>query len=204
MGLRDVDLPAVPLEASIDGLIQDGVSRLQRFYDRSAVSEQQRVGWSDFYQVAEALCALRRPANAPHVFGEWGCGFGINTCVAAMLGYRAVGIEIDPGILRHAQKLADDYQLPVTWLEGNFLPAAARTLLDPVDQVWITSLEGGEVYDSQGVAITDFDVIFAYPAPGEARFLCEVFEQFAAEAATLVSFHGGGELRVQSKEGVRK
>ena len=199
MVLREVVLPAVVLDETVHRLIRDGESRLQRFYDRSVASEQQRVGRSDFYQVAEALAGLRAAAGMPGVFGEWGSGFGVNTCVAAMLGYRAVGIELDPALLRHARALAADYQLSATFVQGNFLPSVARELLDPVDRVWLTSLEGVAAYGSEALAITDFDVIFAYPAPGEARFIFDVFEQCAANAATLISFHGGGELRVQKK-----
>lgn len=203
MVLQKVDLPATTVEPNVRQLIGDAESRLQRYYDRSVLSEQQRVGRSDFYQVAEALAGLRVVLGPDPRFAEWGSGFGINTCVAALLGYQAVGIELDPELVSYSRQLATDYQLSATFWQGNFLPAEARQLLDPVDRIWITSLEGGEVYAAETCSLQDFDVIFAYPAPGETRFLFDVFEQFAAADTRLISFHGGGEMRVQQKVVVR-
>ena len=43
-----------------------------------------------------------------NVFCEWGCGYGVATCLASLLGYEAYGIEIEPELADLGTKLAED------------------------------------------------------------------------------------------------
>src|SRR5437870_6450406 len=57
------------------------------------------------------------------VFCEWGSGFGTATCLAALLGYEAYGLEIDEELVRLARAIARRLGIPVTMLCTSFLPA---------------------------------------------------------------------------------
>ena len=55
-----------------------------------------------------AVLAEVTTRNLPptRVFCEWGSGFGTATCLAALLGYEAYGLEIDAELVRRSRALA--------------------------------------------------------------------------------------------------
>src|SRR5262249_14444713 len=77
---------------------------------------------SDFertYAVLRALAADRPHGNR---FCEWGSGFGVVACLAAMLDFDTCGIEIEGELVDAAQQLAGDFGLPVEFIPGSFIP----------------------------------------------------------------------------------
>jgi len=74
----------------------------------------------------------RRKLPPTQVFCEWGSGFGTATCLAALLGYEAYGLEIDEELVRLSRALARRLGIRVTMLCTSFLPAgyAASALGD--------------------------------------------------------------------------
>ena len=65
----------------------------------------------------------RRQLPPTRVFCEWGSGFGTATCLAALLGYEAYGLEIDEELVRRSRAIAQRLGIPVTILCTSFLPA---------------------------------------------------------------------------------
>src|SRR5262245_59882868 len=58
----------------------------------------------------------RRQLPPTRVFCEWGSGFGTATCLAALLGYEAYGLEIDEELVRLSRAMARRLGIPVTML----------------------------------------------------------------------------------------
>ncbi|ETW92062.1 MAG: hypothetical protein ETSY1_45385, partial [Candidatus Entotheonella factor] len=56
------------------------------------------------------------------VFCEWGSGFGTGTCLAALLGYEAYGIEIEPELVDIAKDMARNLDIPAGFLCTSYLP----------------------------------------------------------------------------------
>src|SRR5262252_2013310 len=57
------------------------------------------------------------------VFCEWGSGFGTATCMAALLGYEAYGLEIDAELVRLSRAIARRLGIRVQMLCTSLLPA---------------------------------------------------------------------------------
>ena len=112
MSLADMNLrcgeDAVP--ADVRSFLREADRRIEEFQSYCRVP-----GFvpSDFPRVYRVLRAVAEAKAAPgNLFCEWGSGFGVTACLAAMLDFDAVGIEIDGDLVDAAQKLADDFGLP--------------------------------------------------------------------------------------------
>src|SRR5437764_6944173 len=101
---------------------------------------------SDFPRAYAVLRALSETAAAPgKLLCEWGSGFGVGACLAAMLDFDACGIEIDATLVDAARRLAEDFGLPVEFVCGSFIPGEALADLDPQEFAWLsTERRGGE------------------------------------------------------------
>jgi hypothetical protein len=153
---------------------------------------------SDYPLVYGALRAVDEAGLAPgRWFCEWGSGFGVVACLAALLGFEACGIEAEPELVEAARTLAGDFDLPVEFAHGSFLPAGpgpAGLAGEPF--AWLTT-DARNGYDVLGLDPGDFHVVFAYPWPDEERLTAEVFGRHARPGALLVTYHGGDELRLR-------
>src|SRR5438034_10470333 len=98
---------AVPL--AVRHFLHEAERRIERFQETSTAH-----GFvpSDHLSAFGALQALAESALAPGGrFCEWGSGFGVVTCLAAMLGFDACGIEIEAELVAAARRLAEDFEL---------------------------------------------------------------------------------------------
>ena len=154
---------------------------------------------------AAAYCLLRRLAadtQPGRLFCEWGSGFGVVACMAAMLEFDAFGIEIEPELVNAAQQLAADFDLPVEFVCGSFIPPGSQSCLGDGSFAWLSE-EIGCADEQLALAADDFDVIFAYPWPDEEQLVSKLFDRHGRAGAVLVSYHGGDDFRVRRKT-VRK
>jgi hypothetical protein len=198
MPLVDLHLPrtaAIPPQAST--FLREAEHRVERF-------RQERVMPafvpSDFTAVYTALRALEESDLAPgRYFCEWGSGFGVAACLAAMLGFDACGIEAEEELVDCARRLADDFGLPVQFACGSFLPAGK--VADGEFAWLVTGAPCG--HRELGLDPEDFDVIYAYPWPDEERLTADLFARVARPGAVLASYHGEGEVRLRKKTGRR-
>jgi hypothetical protein len=142
------------------------------------------------------------------VYCEWGSGFGIGACLAAMLGYEAFGIEIEPYLVDVSQTLAADCNISVEILEGSYIPDGFESYGGVGGEGLVLPEQfmdgGGEgalapCYDGMPYATDEIDVFFVYPWPGEQEFMQELFDALAAEGAILLAYYGDGEMCVYRK-----
>jgi hypothetical protein len=158
---------------------------------------------SDFGSTYRFLRALRTSGMAGgNLFCEWGCGFGVVAGLAAMLGFDACGIEIEPALVRAARRLADDFCLPVQIVYGSFLPSGSEVFLEPgAGFNWLVAERPAD--EELAPDPEDFDVIFAYPWPGEENIIYDLFEHHAHPGALLITYHDDRGLRLQRKTTAR-
>ena len=123
-------------------------------------------------------------------FCEWGSGYGIVTGMAALLGYEATGIEIEPRLVRDSRDLLEKHGIEARIVLGSYYAPGIHR-----DQPDAAALE-----KELGFAPWDFDVVYAYPWPAEAEMLVRQFGQFARPGAHLVTFLGGVDLQVYRQE----
>jgi hypothetical protein len=159
---------------------------------------------SDFRAAYALLRTLASAELAPgNLFCEWGSGLGVATCLAAMLGFDALGIEIEADLVDAAQELADDFALPVEFVQGSFIPPGGESLTTAANGFsWLTTDEG-KVHEELGLDPGDFDVVFAYPWPDEEQAIPALFAEYSKPGAALMTYHELGNLRVRQKAGTR-
>jgi hypothetical protein len=199
MPLIEVEVAAVPspLPGDVRVFLREARRRIEQFQEECRVPG---FVTSDFAQVYETLTAIEAARLAPgSLFCEWGSGFGVVACLAALLDFDACGIEIEDELVCQAQRLADDFELPARFFQGSFLTLEDERGLEPfAEYAWMTTdgqRRGGEL----DLDPADFDVVFAYPWPDEEQLLARLFERHARAGAVLVSYHGGDRMRVRRK-----
>lgn len=202
MPLVDVELPqphAAELPGKVRALIRESERRARGFLERRTVP-----GFvpSDFERVGRALQAIGEAHLAPgDACCEWGSGFGLVALMAACLDFQACGIEIDADLVDEATALAADFELDVEFACGTYVPHGGEDLTDAVNAEfgWL-SAAGACGYDALGVDPADFDLVFAYPWPGEEQAIEDLFERYGAESALLLTYHGGlDDVRLRRK-----
>ena len=126
-------------------------------------------------------------------FCEWGSGFGTATCVAAKLGWDAYGIELEPELVDQGMRLASDFALTATFVQGSFVPTARRRIAEEAFEdnlgryPWLNN-RAEDAYEKLGRGIESFDVVFAYPWPGETYYIKQLFIAEAAYGALLLTY----------------
>ena len=205
----------VDIKISIDGSVlpDDVVAflceadlRVSQFVRNSPVRVTGFVP-SDFVTVYRALRAITEANLAPGTsLCEWGSGFGVVASLAAMLEFDAYGIEIERGFVDASRKLADDFGLPVEFVHGSYVPSGAEAYVEEAyadNNAESHSLvtDADDAYDELGLDLDDFDVVFAYPWPGEERLIENLFEKYAAEGTLLLMYNQYNSVRLRRKVG---
>jgi len=153
---------------------------------------------SDFRLAYETLRALVESDLAPgDLFCEWGSGLGVVACLAAMLGFDARGIEIEATLVDAARELAADFDLPVEFVQGSFIPPGSNLGAASAFS-WLTTVEG-RAHEELDIDPEEFAVVFAYPWPDEEQAIEELFAHCAGPGALLVTYHGDEGLLVRRK-----
>ncbi len=198
---RNLLIRAAAVPGDVRSFLREAKRRIEQFQLHRHISGFVPSDFERTYAVLRTLAADRARGD---LFCEWGSGFGVVACLAAMLDFDACGIEIEGELVDAAQQLADDYDLPVEFIRGSFIPPAGAADAHAGDDLaWLTADEGNPQEDL-GLAPEDFDVIFAYPWPDEQRLIEGLFERYAGVGAVLVTYHGGGDFRLGRKTGKRK
>ena len=211
-------LEAIALEGP-EARVSDHVARLiatcSRSWERFFADHDDHQAPRFVPSVPERVFAVleevtRRKLPPTQVFCEWGSGFGTATCLAALLGYEAYGLEIDEELVRLSRALARRLGIRVTMLCTSFLPAGyaasaggdGAALVTPAsvrDHHDTAEARGPLRYDGMEIAIADIGVFFAYPWPEERELMQELFEAVAREGALLVVYHTDTDIRVFRK-----
>ena len=201
MPLRNVPRPGSvgPIPTDIRAFLRQADRRIRRYHRRYRNSAFVPCNFSGAYGILQHLAA--QAAAAGTLFCEWGSGFGVVTCLAALLEFDASGIEVDSTLVRASRRLAADFGLPVEFAHGSFIPAGDRLLMRAAGSfAWLTTTEA-PAHEELGLATEDFGIIFAYPWPDEERVLDQMFERHAGAGALLITHHGGEDFRLRRKSG---
>lgn len=113
-------LPSAPPEVA--GFILDAESRIDSFIESHLDEPIHSFVPSDFALVYGALrhVADERLAAGP-MFCEWGSGAGVVTCLAAMVGFGASGIEFEADLVELSTQLARHHHLAADFYHGNLV-----------------------------------------------------------------------------------
>jgi hypothetical protein len=204
-----IDVSSVSPTADAAEFIAEADVRIDAYLDQDRKLRLARYIPSDPLAVYAALAVIIRDDLAPgNNFCEWGSGFGVATCLATMLGYDAVGIEMDPVLHRESIKLAKDFEIRCEFSCGDFVPSGfefrsddKRTAGGLVESSLLPSQEQfRDSFFDDAYPIDDFDVIYSYPWPGEAAMLEDLFDSAAAEDTLLVTYCSVDGIRVFMKE----
>jgi hypothetical protein len=182
------------LRARLDALIDEGASIWDRF-DR----EVRQHTWhpfvaADYEVVLRALLALRSPGGK---FLEWGSATGVVAIMADLLGFDAYGIELDAGLVAMARELAARHHSGARFASGSFLPNEYRWRPKGGDGRLGTISTGPSAYAALGLALDDFDVVYAYPWSGEEPMMLDLMRTYGGRRARLL-LHGGEGMRLYS------
>ena len=210
-------MPLVDIDISINGsvlpddvvaFLREADLRVSQFVRNSPIRVTGFVP-SDFVTVYHALRAITEANLAPGTsFCEWGSGFGVVASLAAMLGFKVCGIEIERDLVDASRRLADEFGLPVEFVHGSFVPSGAEAYAEEAsadnnaESFWLVT-EADDAYDELGLDPDDFDVVFAYPWPGEECLIASLFEKYAAEEALLLIYDKFNCVRLRRKVGKR-
>jgi hypothetical protein len=116
-----------------------------------------------------------------------------------MTGYFACGIEIDLSLVEESRQLAGDFDLPVEFYHDSFIPHGGENSVETFEPAgWLTT-HAGTYRQDWGLCPETFDLIFAYPWPGEEEIIEALFEESAGMGALLLTYHGQEGLRLQRK-----
>jgi hypothetical protein len=204
MPLVDVALPAAEpdIPADVRRFIAEADRRIDRFQHDCRVPGFVAGDYLGAYRVLRAVgdSVLARGRR----FCEWGSGFGVTTCLAALLDFDACGIEVEGALVEEARRLAGDYEIPVEFAHGSFVPRGGEDRVNASGSYsWLTT-EADDAYDDLDLEVADLDIVFAYPWPDEEAVTGELFERYAGVGALLVSYHGGDDFRLRRKIAKRR
>jgi hypothetical protein len=193
----EIDVSVVP--DNVREFLADADARIEAWMADQARKKPLGFVPSDFEAVYATLHDLtERGLATGRSLLEWGSGFGTVASMSTWLDFDPHGIEIHRDLVEQAEQLAADHELPVQFHYGSFVPRDGEPLTDAVpDSHWLES--GRPVYEDIGLTIDDFDVVFAYPWPGEEEVTADIFDHYAQTGALLVTYHGYEGVLVRRK-----
>jgi hypothetical protein len=201
--MRLVEIQLALDERPVPPRIADLLADAKKMFDK--LEEESRAAIpafvpSDFPLVYRALAEIKSANLATgRRFLEWGSGIGVIACLAEEVGFEAAGIEIETALVRIAEDLATKHGFEAQFICGSFVP---ETLVDHVevtgDVNWLTT-HGADGYEELELEPDDFDIIFAYPWPGEEQVIFDIFANCASAGALLLTYHGQEGIRLQRR-----
>ncbi len=142
---------------------------------------------ADYVEAATALRLLRPQADT---FLELGSGIGVIAITAALLGFDAAGIEIDPWLVDASEDLAREFGADASFAEGTFVPDEFREFVDGQDSEIPTIADGPLGYDALGRDLTEFDLVYAFPWPGLEEMFFELMARHGRAGALFLTYGG--------------
>ncbi|AMV35588.1 hypothetical protein VN12_26080 [Pirellula sp. SH-Sr6A] len=184
----------------VSAMLAEADSMLQRYWDQWHQKPIEQYVACDFRDVWRSLSAVTEQRLATgNTFVEWGCGFGVVTGLASYLGWESVGIEAEPFLVQQAVAFLRKTDMKAQIVCGNFLPRGAERLAGHQANHASLFHQVPSAYDELDLQCDDFSLVFAYPWPGEHRYLQEVFRNYAGDQALLLMFLGPYEIELFRK-----
>ena len=196
-----IDDSHVPVD--VEEFLREAKFRIRRFLSDDRNSTAGFVP-SDHLSVYRVLRAISSGLQSSASLCEWGSGFGVVTCLATMLDMHGCGIEIESVLVESSRTLSSDFGLPAEFALGSFVPegsephAAGAYEENNGEYSWLIQ-EADDGYEKLGRGLDSFDVVFAYPWPGEEYLVEYLFEKHASAGTNLVMYSDILALTVQQK-----
>jgi hypothetical protein len=203
--LERIKLPdfydAAPSTEEAQQLLKESHLRIDDFLRRQKPAIHNFVS-SDFRTVDACLkWIVDERLAAGKNFCEWGCGFGVVAMLAALHEFHACGIEVEPELIAAAIELAEDFEIEVDLAQGSLIPDGGLDValeLESLIELEHIDTDSPSAYEL-GIDVDEFDLIFAYPWPGEELYWETIFDDFACSGAMLLTYHGIEDLRLHRK-----
>lgn len=211
MAIEEIDIEIATsrtLPAPVARLIQESERRWEQFFASDGTRRLPRFVPSEGELVYAAIEYVTRHDLSPgRVFCEWGSGFGTGTCLAALLGYEAYGIEMQPELVDLSREIARELDIPVEILCTSYIPDGFETYSglggEELVQSRTFSYPGANEmalqYEGMAYDIAEIDVFFVYPWPEEQELMQQLFDAVAADGAILIAYHSAREICVYRK-----
>ena len=148
---------------------------------------------ADYLAVYQALIEFRkqqlsfRPGIVPTML-EWGSGLGVVTIMASRLGFAAVGIESESGLVEHAEALASRYGFDAKFAVGSFIPDEFNWQPESGVGTCGTTSNQLAAYPRLELKLSDFELVYAYPWPAERHRFQQIVEQLGRPNACLMMY----------------
>lgn len=204
MSLHEIDLNLhLSIPPEIKSFLVEADRRCDEFFDTGSNLTIPRFLPANYELVYKALKELKQDHTLlGNRFLEWGSGLGTATCLAAQLGFKSCGVEIEPDLVKRAKTLATDLELPALFLEGSMLPEGfdflqtqgGMELLSPPSHSTSNAF-----YPETDWSLDEIDLFYAYPWPEEQEATLALFEATASEGAYLLCYFGDDEICAYSK-----
>lgn len=201
----DLTIPHGELPPAVRRLLDDADDWVERFHHEHRDRPVPAFVACDFVQAYHALQQVSELSLAPGGrFAEWGSGVGAVTCLGSLLGFDAIGIEIEDDLVDVAEALADEHGIEAEFVRGSFVPAGGEEILETNaynlarNVTWLQP-GGNDAYEELGLDPDDFDLVYAYPWPGEEDTIYDLFAEYAGVGALLMTHHGENGMRLQRK-----
>lgn len=211
MAIEELDINLCPTELpkEVARLIQESERRWDQLFARRHHRRFPRFLPSDAALVFAAMDYVTRHDLAPgRVFCEWGSGLGTATCLAALLGYEAYGLEIEPELAALSREIARELAIAVEILCTSYIPEGYESYSgvggeDLVRTDTFFSL-GAEIdhelrYEGMDIEIAAIDLFFVYPWPEEQELMQTLFDAVAVEGAILIAYYSDREICIFRK-----
>ncbi|MEE8467885.1 MAG: hypothetical protein V3T22_05490 [Planctomycetota bacterium] len=177
------DPPSI-LPATLERLIREGSDAWEAF--RAFAKDRYHLFIPcDHHGVYETLRELRSRAAT---FVEFGSGAGVVTIMADLLGFEAYGIEIEPWLVERSTEMAQQFGSGAVFAEGTFVPPAYQDEIELLSGDFLTPTNGAHAFEELGLELSDFDLVFAYPWPGDEDWLAELMRRHARADALLLTY----------------
>ena len=190
---------STPIPSELAARITSARSEIEAFQDRWDRPQIEQFVAADYHLVYQCLnWTLQFQPRLGQRFLEWGSGFSIVSAIAAEMGLNSFGIEAEPDLLAMGRKTIQTWNVSVELVEGNFLPPGADQLSDD-PMLPSLSHDVADAYQTIGLDLDDFALVYSYPWPGEDDFHEFVFDRYAASGALLMLFCGPNDVRLWRK-----
>ena len=181
--MMPVELPSSP-SATLDRLIQASDEAWEEF--RYFAADRHHLFIPCDCRLA--YDALRRLRSRAVTFVEFGSASGVVTIMADLLGFEALGIELEPWLVDRSIDLAEQFGSAASFAEGTFVSPDYVDDLEHLSANFHTPTNGAYAFDELGIELSEFDLVFAYPWPGEEDWLRELVRRYARADTILLTY----------------
>lgn len=131
---------------------------------------------------------LRKLRSRATTFVEFGSAAGVVTILADLLGFEAYGIEIEPWLVDRSAGLAEEFDSKAVFAEGTFVAPEYQDDIELLSADSHNPTSGANAFEELGMDLEDFDLIFAYPWPGDEEWLQTLVDRHARPGALLLTY----------------